>query len=907
MDPLLLARAFAEKHSRRPSSSGTTTPDQVTPIAIRLIHENAPHRVRSIASINNKPQNDDFYRCWDRFLATSPNRSLNTSALGRRLKQTLRDASGEENGLHTQESPAASYKQAKEECQAKVQAIVAECSRLNQKYRDRQFEVDLAQHDCIVPLVDEDNTTGTIRPSGVKRVQDIFDKPTFNAEGACGDDVMQGSLGNCWFIAALVSVAAKPGLMQRLCVARDEAVGVYGFVFFRDGTWIPEIVDDRLFIHVSDGDDLFVGKYVDERQTRSTFNNSNDISKLRESLQKGGEALYFARCRDSQDTWLPLIEKAYAKAHGDYGSLHGGWVGEGTEDLTGGVSVNLAPSDIMDKSRLWEQLMRVNDTYLFAGGAFHYKEAGSFGKHAYAMLQAVEHKELRLLKIRNPWGNNKNTDNFDGPFNHKFEEWNAELVEQLKFDFKDPGVFWVTLDNFLKHFDSIQRTRLFDESWTLTQQWTSVSVPAGAVTFLDTSFQISLSRPGPVVFVLAQLDSSYFQGLQGRYTYCLHFRVYDCKDGTRYLARSMHVSSGNYINTRSVSVDLDLEAGNYNVLVKVEPTRVPSQTAESVIEAEAPYRKQKLLQVGRNFELATAKGKLREKEREVRKQKKQEARKESRERQSKMRGLRQQAKVRERRRKDRIAREKKDREMNDLLRRAGLVYVSPPPMPVDPPTVQNTRPAGPSAPLLPPPPPPVSLGAKTTPYAVADSDPSAELDDDDFEWDSEMDGDIYSSSSEDENDWYADDPWSALLVLGLRVYSQTSGVTIKVREGNEKDETFNEDAPTIVIPDVVPVVAPETETSKKDDKAEKPQDIGEGAKSISPSSEVTLVGSSSSTEENLSIIELDKAVKDKTCSSAAIIPVLGTNDHAIESEVTKDVQQEAGATRTESDNNADPS
>jgi len=222
----------------------------------------------------------------------------------------------------------------------------------------------------------------------------------FNAEGACGDDVMQGSLGNCWFIAALVSVAAKPGLMQRLCVARDEAVGVYGFVFHRDGTWIPEIVDDRLFIHVSDGDDLFIGKYVDERQLKSTFNNCNDITKLRESLQKGGEALYFARCRDSQDTWLPLIEKAFAKAHGDYGSLHGGWVGEGTEDLTGGVSISLAPSDIMNKSMLWEQLMQVNDTYLFAGGAFHYKEAGSFGKHAYAVLQAVEHKELRLLKIR---------------------------------------------------------------------------------------------------------------------------------------------------------------------------------------------------------------------------------------------------------------------------------------------------------------------------------------------------------------------------------------------------------------------------------------------------------------------------------------------------------------------------
>ncbi|CAD0107402.1 unnamed protein product [Aureobasidium uvarum] len=751
MDPHVLARAF-EKHARRSPSSGTSTPDHITPFPIRLIHEKAPRRVRSVSSLIKKPQNDGFYRFWDRFLAASPSRSLNTSALGRRLEQTLQDASGEENGLHTQESPAASYEQAKKECQDKVAAIVVECTHLNQRYRDRQFEVELAQGDCIFPLVDDEGNSHSIQPSGVKRVKDIFEKPTFNAEGACGDDVMQGSLGNCWFIAALVSVAAKPGLMQRLCVARNEAVGVYGFVFFRDGTWIPEIVDDRLFIHVSDGDDLFVGKYVDERQTRSTFNNSNDITKLKESLQKGGEALYFSRCRDSQDTWLPLIEKAYAKAHGDYGSLHGGWVGEGTEDLTGGVSTSLAPSDILDKSLLWKQLMQVN--------------------------------------VTNPWGNNKNPDNFDGPFNHKFEEWNAELVDQLKFDFKDPGVFWVTLDNFLRYFDSIQRTRLFDETWLLTQQWTSVSIPAGAVTYLNTSFQITLSHPGPVVIVLAQPDVSYFQGLQGRYTYSLHFRVYGVKDTTKYLARSMHVSCGNYTNSRSVSVDLDLKAGGYNVLVKIEPTRTHCRTAESVIESEAPYRRQKLLQTGRNFELAHAKGKLREKEVEVRKQKKEQARTETRERQAKMRKRRHEAKARDRKRKDRIAQEKRARERSDLLRRAGYMPV-PPPLP-------------PSSPLngLPPPPPPLlenspasvkPVRISSPPFKITgcidilDIDPNAELDDDDFEWDSEIDGEVYSSSSEDEKDWYAEDPWNALLVLGLRVYSQQSAVTIKTRDDDELD------------------------------------------------------------------------------------------------------------------------
>ncbi|THX70671.1 cysteine proteinase [Aureobasidium pullulans] len=938
MDPHAFARAFLNKQTHRPASSGTTTPDHITPFPIRLIHERAPRRPRSISSIVSKPLNDDFYRFWDRFLATSPNRALNTSALARRLEQTLKAASGEENGLHTQESPAASYEQAKKECQTKVQAIVAECKRLNQRYRDRQFEVELYQHDCIVPLVDDEGNTNAIQPSGVKRVKiskDIFEKPTFNAEGACGDDVMQGSLGNCWFIAALVSVAAKPGLMQRLCVARDEAVGVYGFVFFRDGIWIPEIVDDRLFIHVSDGDDLFVGKYVEERQTRSTFNNSNDITKLRESLQKGGEALYFARCRDSQDTWLPLIEKAYAKAHGDYGSLHGGWVGEGTEDLTGGVSINLAPSDIMDKARLWEQLMQVNETYLFAGGAFHYKEAGNFGKHAYAVLQAVEHKGLRLLKVRyalfllmdpddlsltytrNPWGNNKNTDNFDGPFNHKFEEWSAELVEQLKFDFKDPGVFWVTLDNFLRYFDSIQRTRLFDETWTLTQQWTSVNVAAGAVTYLDTSFHITVARPGPIVIVLAQPDVSYFQGLQGRYTYCLHFRVYDAKDPTKYLARSMHVSSGNYINTRSVSVDLDLEAGSYNVLIKISPSRVPYRTAESVIETEAPYRKQKLLQIGRNFELAHAKGKLREKEQEIRKQRKEQQKRESRARQSKMRMLRQQVKAREKKRKDRIAQEKREREKMDLLKRAGVVFA---PFPNDDPPVNLTsKPAG--GPVSPPPlPPPM----KFTGYVGSDMDPNAELEDDDFAWDSEMDGDVYSSSSEDEKDWFADDPWNALLVLGLRVYSQASGVSIKVRDGDEAYDDFIVVTPpsTSTSDTETPTKAAETkedETGKSDDQMEnsktqdRPEDVkidGDAEKQPLVSSEATLVtDAASDTEEKTLRSDFDDKPAQHDASATIEKPASeGNRSHTPDEEVasaSRDDQQETGSGKSISEEEAD--
>jgi hypothetical protein len=108
---------------------------------------------------------------------------------------------------------------------------------------------------------------------------------------------------------------------------------------------------------------------------------------------------------------------------------------------------------------------------------------------------------------------------------------------------------------------------------------------------------------------------------------------------------------------------------------------------------------------------------------------------------------------------------------------------------------------------------------------VFDNDPNAELDDDDFEWDSSMDGDIYSSSSEDEKDYYADDPWNALLVLGLRVYSQSSAVTIKIREGDETDD--DEPTPAVSLAGIDNSI--ENKDSKAEEQGQKSEKVHAGA------------------------------------------------------------------------------
>jgi len=39
--------------------------------------------------------------------------------------------------------------------------------------------------------------------------------------------------GDCWFMAAVATITNLKGLIEKICVARDEKVGVYGFVFLR--------------------------------------------------------------------------------------------------------------------------------------------------------------------------------------------------------------------------------------------------------------------------------------------------------------------------------------------------------------------------------------------------------------------------------------------------------------------------------------------------------------------------------------------------------------------------------------------------------------------------------------------------------------------------------------------------
>ncbi|TGO28742.1 hypothetical protein BPAE_0023g00070 [Botrytis paeoniae] len=521
-----------------------------------------------------------------------------------------------------------SYEVAVKQCEAKVAAIVAECQRNNTKYSDNEFNLDDIEY-CLKPLtVEETDTvnggehtklryskkslttrtfitrTGTIKltatkvrePACAKRISEIFDAPKFFiGHEAHVQDIRQGSEGDCWFISSLgclIVDEAFPRLINKLCPikARNEKIGVYGFVFYRDGEWVSEIVDDKLYLTNPDYDDCNDDRRLVWDRSHGRLDLEASRADYKNTFQTGSDALFFGSCADPNETWVPLIEKAFAKTHGDYDSISGGWPGEGVEDLTGGVATQFLTTDILDKDSFWtEGLLKVGKDFIFNTGTRDYNHPDPYqlgrqgieDDHAYSVLRAVEHQGNRLCLVKNPWGETE----WNGPWSDGSKEWIPEALHALNHKFGNEGIFWMPYEDFLDRYDEIWRTRIFH-----------------CDCHNETSFYFTIPAPTTTVIVLSQLDTRYFGGLTGQYTYYLSFHLHKPGQGS-------HIVRGYSSGDRSATTEIFLEAGTYEVYLQIIGYRDDTlPKVEDVVKDNWLDRRDKLIQIGLKHDMAYAKG-----------------------------------------------------------------------------------------------------------------------------------------------------------------------------------------------------------------------------------------------------------------------------------------------------------
>jgi hypothetical protein len=170
------------------------------------------------------------------------------------------------------------FERAVQECRTKVRKLIKECKRVNMRYRDPTFDIDWdlkwEKGYCLNGLAESKfeingrafaNPNSTV-PKAVKRVHEIYDKPTFLKDKVSPADVKQGCLGDCWLMASLTALANLEVGIHRICVEYDTSGTFLSF----EGQVLIVLRNWNLWICISQRSVKFEGQsFVDMTSTHT--------------------------------------------------------------------------------------------------------------------------------------------------------------------------------------------------------------------------------------------------------------------------------------------------------------------------------------------------------------------------------------------------------------------------------------------------------------------------------------------------------------------------------------------------------------------------------------------------------------------------------------------------------------
>jgi hypothetical protein len=224
---------------------------------------------------------------------------------------------------------------------------------------------------------------------------ELFVAQTSTEKKVRPEDIRQGQLGTCYFLASLGAVARDhPDVLERMI--KDNRNGTYTVTFFEDKNWFGE---------------------PDYRAVPVTVD-----SKL-PFLTPGGN-LYLA-ARPAQvsaagpELWVAVVEKAYAKWKKGYEAIEGGQPVKALPEITGVRAEQINTEDLTGDELLTKLHTALALGHPIVGNAVpsfkewlfdHFTSAGEEARkriqvaysHTYTLMEADVNG--RRLVLRNPWG-----------------------------------------------------------------------------------------------------------------------------------------------------------------------------------------------------------------------------------------------------------------------------------------------------------------------------------------------------------------------------------------------------------------------------------------------------------------------------------------------------------------------
>eukprot|EP01064_Diplonema_japonicum_P010265 TRINITY_DN17579_c0_g1_i1.p1 TRINITY_DN17579_c0_g1~~TRINITY_DN17579_c0_g1_i1.p1 ORF type:complete len:643 (+),score=127.56 TRINITY_DN17579_c0_g1_i1:65-1930(+) len=383
-----------------------------------------------------------------------------------------------------------------------------------------------------------------------KRASDLFWEPSLFKDGVNPDDVQQGGLGDCWLLSAVSALSKHTDLTSIFHPPCFNPYGVYSVRFIIDNKERYVVVDD----------------YVPADQyERPSFSHS-----------------------ENGEIWVMILEKAYAKLHGNYQVLDGGVAAKDGErsataeslfnDLSGGYSKY---TPWKEGETADEQFTSICDVLSREGcctiscGESNEDEKTQLGLvtwHEYSIIDFHHDESDRFVRIRNPWGSTE----WKGRYSDNHSSWESrpdlkeKLVTSRDDKCKDDGAFWMEWSDCEKYFESVYLCHNIMEGFEyqgIKSAWTEATAGGHSGPGYNTNprFHLEISQPMRCFFELKPPDAR-FSSENHPYMMINVFKAPD--DLSAPLRRSNAIVKSPLM--KSIGKWEEMEAGSYLVVVATQ-------------------------------------------------------------------------------------------------------------------------------------------------------------------------------------------------------------------------------------------------------------------------------------------------------------------------------------------------